>query len=159
MKYLNNGIESNHSPTKNLIETTGGFNMREQAWSTIQDFVGIRVLNKSQIDRWLRVMSRNYKNRRDPPSLTNSSIFLVFMLDMRSSNRHLKNILIFAKSLAVFSDPVVSTLMVGLYPVTKNITPNTKIKPSNYLQSEDKVFSRSYFYIIKISINIIQNFC
>ncbi|WP_435247576.1 DDE-type integrase/transposase/recombinase [Vibrio sp. nBUS_14] len=59
MKYLNNGIESNHSPTKNLIETTGGFNMREQAWSTIQDFVGIRVLNKSQIDRWLRVMSRN----------------------------------------------------------------------------------------------------
>ncbi|KZX66064.1 transposase [Vibrio sp. HI00D65] len=53
MKYLNNGIESNHSSTKNLIEATGGFKMQKQAWSAIQDFVGIRMLNKGQFDCWL----------------------------------------------------------------------------------------------------------
>ncbi|WP_080566579.1 DDE-type integrase/transposase/recombinase [Vibrio chagasii] len=59
MKYLNNGIESNHSPTKNLIEVTGGFNMQKRAWSTIQDFVGIRLLNRACLIVGYVVMNRN----------------------------------------------------------------------------------------------------
>ncbi|WP_039983770.1 DDE-type integrase/transposase/recombinase, partial [Vibrio sagamiensis] len=60
VKYLNNGIESDHDPIKNLIEATGGFKVRKQAWSTIQGFEGIRMLNEGQFDFWLR---------RDEPKL------------------------------------------------------------------------------------------
>ncbi|CAH7455651.1 transposase [Vibrio chagasii] len=60
VKYLNNGIESDHAPIKKLIEATGGFKVRKRAWSTIQGFEGIRMLNKGQFDFWLR---------RDEPKL------------------------------------------------------------------------------------------
>ncbi|WP_039990911.1 DDE-type integrase/transposase/recombinase, partial [Vibrio azureus] len=33
VKYLNNGIESDHAPIKKLIEATGGFKVRKRAWS------------------------------------------------------------------------------------------------------------------------------
>ena len=50
MKYLNNGIESVHARIKKLIEATGGFKVRKRAWSTIQGFEGIRMLNEGQFD-------------------------------------------------------------------------------------------------------------
>ena len=35
VKYLNNGIESDHAPIKKLVVATGGFKIRKRAWSTI----------------------------------------------------------------------------------------------------------------------------
>ncbi len=60
VRYLNDGIESDHAPIKKLIEGTGGFKVRKQARSTIQGFEGMRMLNKGQFDFWLR---------RDEPKL------------------------------------------------------------------------------------------
>ena len=54
VKYLNNGIESDHAPIKKLIVATGGFKIRKRAWSTIQGFESLRMLNKGQFDFWLR---------------------------------------------------------------------------------------------------------
>ena len=54
VKYLNNGIESDHVPIKKLIVATGGFKIRKRAWSTIQGFESLRMLNKGQFDFWLR---------------------------------------------------------------------------------------------------------
>ena len=54
VKYFNNGIESDHAPIKKLIVATGGFKIRKRAWSTIQGFESLRMLNKGQFDFWLR---------------------------------------------------------------------------------------------------------
>ncbi len=54
MKFLNNGIESDHAPIKKLIVATGGFKIQKRAWSTIQGFESLRMLNKGQFDFWLR---------------------------------------------------------------------------------------------------------
>ena len=54
MKYLNNGIESDHAPIKKLVVATGGLKIRKRAWSTIQGFESLRMLNKGQFDFWLR---------------------------------------------------------------------------------------------------------
>lgn len=52
VKYLNNGIESDHAPIKKLIEAGNGF--RRRAWATIQGYESLRMLNKGQFDLWLR---------------------------------------------------------------------------------------------------------
>ena len=54
VKFLNNGIESDHAPIKKLIVATGGFKIRKRAWSSIQGFESLRMLNKGQFDFWLR---------------------------------------------------------------------------------------------------------
>ncbi|MCG9659574.1 IS6 family transposase [Vibrio mediterranei] len=54
VKSLNNGIESDHAPIKKLIVSTGGFKIRKRAWSTLQGFESLRMLNKGQFDFWLR---------------------------------------------------------------------------------------------------------
>ncbi|SON51456.1 transposase (plasmid) [Vibrio tapetis subsp. tapetis] len=54
VKYLNNGIESDHAPIKKLVVSTGGFKIRKRAWSTIEGFESLRILNKGQFDFWLR---------------------------------------------------------------------------------------------------------
>ena len=54
VKYLNNGIESDHAQ---LIEATGGFKVRKRAWSTIQGFEEIRMLNKASLIFGYVVMS------------------------------------------------------------------------------------------------------
>lgn len=54
VKFLNNGIESDHAPIKKLIVATGGFKRQKRAWSTIQGFESLRMLNKGQFDFWLR---------------------------------------------------------------------------------------------------------
>nr|OED53093.1 transposase [Aliivibrio fischeri] len=54
VKCLNNGIESDHAPIKKLVVATGGFKLRKRAWSTIQGFESLRMLNKGQFDFWLR---------------------------------------------------------------------------------------------------------
>lgn len=54
VKYLNNGIESDHGLIKKLIVATGRFKIRKRAWSTIQGFESLRMLNKGQFDFWLR---------------------------------------------------------------------------------------------------------
>jgi transposase-like protein len=54
MKYLNNGIESDHALIKKLVVGTGGFKIRKRAWSTIQGLKSLRTLNKGQLDFWLR---------------------------------------------------------------------------------------------------------
>ncbi len=54
MKYLNNGIESDHAPIKKLVVGTGGFKIRKRAWSTIQGFESLRMLDKDKFDFWLR---------------------------------------------------------------------------------------------------------
>ncbi|MGF1907757.1 IS6 family transposase [Aliivibrio salmonicida] len=54
VKTLNNGIESDHAPIKKLIVATGGFKLRKRAWSIIQGFESLRMLNKGQFDFWLR---------------------------------------------------------------------------------------------------------
>ncbi|WP_318479883.1 IS6 family transposase, partial [Photobacterium leiognathi] len=54
VKYLNNGIESDHSPIKKLIMATSGFKVQKRAWATIQGFESVRMLNKGQFDFWLR---------------------------------------------------------------------------------------------------------
>ncbi len=46
VKALNNDIESDHAPIKTLIVATGGFKLRNRAWSTIQGFESLRMLNK-----------------------------------------------------------------------------------------------------------------
>ena len=46
VKYLNNGIESDHSPIKKLITATSGFKIQKRAWPTIQGFESVRMLNK-----------------------------------------------------------------------------------------------------------------
>ncbi len=48
VKCLNNGIESDHAPIKKLIVVAGGFKLRKRAWSTIQGFESLRILNKGQ---------------------------------------------------------------------------------------------------------------
>ena len=60
VKYLNTGIEPDHAPIKKLIEATVAFKVRKRAWSTIQGFEGVKMLNKGQFDFWLR---------RDEPKL------------------------------------------------------------------------------------------
>ncbi|OCH15143.1 transposase [Aliivibrio logei] len=37
-----------------MIVATGGFKLRKRAWSTIQGFEYLRMLNKGQFDFWLR---------------------------------------------------------------------------------------------------------
>lgn len=54
VKYKNNGIESDHAPLKKMIVATGGFKIQKRAWSTIQGFESLRMLNKGQLDFWLR---------------------------------------------------------------------------------------------------------
>ncbi|GAL15959.1 mobile element protein [Vibrio astriarenae] len=54
IKYLNNGIESDHAPIKKLVQSAGGFKLRKRAWSTLQGFESLRMLNKDQFDFWLR---------------------------------------------------------------------------------------------------------
>lgn len=54
IKSLNNGIESDHAQIKKLIVATSGFKVRKRAWSTIQGFESLRMLNKGQFDFWLR---------------------------------------------------------------------------------------------------------
>ena len=54
MKYLNNESESDLAPIKKLVVATGGFKIRKRAWSTIQGFESLRMLNKGQFDFWLR---------------------------------------------------------------------------------------------------------
>ncbi len=54
VKYLNNGIESDHSPIKKLIMATSGFKVQKRVWATIQGFESVRMLNKGQFDFWLR---------------------------------------------------------------------------------------------------------
>ncbi|GAW47224.1 hypothetical protein PDPJ_3_00045 [Photobacterium damselae subsp. piscicida] len=54
VKYLNNGIESDHSPIKKLIMATSGFKVQKRAWATLQGFESVRMLNKGQFDFWLR---------------------------------------------------------------------------------------------------------
>ncbi len=54
MKHLNNGIESDHAPMKKLIAATGGFKRRNHVWSMIHGFESLRMLNKGQLDFWLR---------------------------------------------------------------------------------------------------------
>ncbi|PQJ83601.1 DDE-type integrase/transposase/recombinase [Aliivibrio sifiae] len=39
---------------KKLVVATGGFKIRKRAWSTIQGFESLRMLNKGQFDCWLR---------------------------------------------------------------------------------------------------------
>ncbi len=39
---------------KKLIVATGRFKIRKRAWSTIQGFESLRMLNKGQFDFWLR---------------------------------------------------------------------------------------------------------
>ena len=58
VKYLNNGIESDHAPIKKFIMATGGFKIRQRAWSTIEGFESLRMLNKGQFDFWLRTDER-----------------------------------------------------------------------------------------------------
>ncbi len=53
MKYLNNGIDSDHASIKKLVVGTGSFKIRKRAWSTIQGFESLRMLNKGQFDFWL----------------------------------------------------------------------------------------------------------
>ena len=54
VKSLNDGIESDHALIKKLIVAAGGFKIRKRAWSTIQGFESLRMLNKGQFDFWLR---------------------------------------------------------------------------------------------------------
>ncbi len=54
IKYLNNGIESNHAPIKKMIVVTGGFKNQKRAWSTLQGFESLRMLNKGQLDFGLK---------------------------------------------------------------------------------------------------------
>ncbi len=54
VKFLNNGIESDHSSIKKLITATGGFKINKRTWATIQGFESLRMLNKGQFDVWLR---------------------------------------------------------------------------------------------------------
>ena len=54
VKYLNNGIEPDHSPIKKLITATSGFKIQKRAWARIQRFESVLMLNKGQFDFWLR---------------------------------------------------------------------------------------------------------
>ncbi len=54
MKFLNNGIESDHVPIKKRIVATGEFKIQKREWSTIQGFESLRMLNKGQFDFWFR---------------------------------------------------------------------------------------------------------
>ncbi|WP_146866794.1 DDE-type integrase/transposase/recombinase, partial [Aliivibrio fischeri] len=54
VKCFNNGIESDHAPIKKkLVVPTGGFKLRKWAWSIIQGFESLRMLNKGRFDFWL----------------------------------------------------------------------------------------------------------
>lgn len=48
------GTKPHHAPIKKLIVAAGGFKLRKRAWSTIQGFESLRMLNKGQFDFWLR---------------------------------------------------------------------------------------------------------
>ncbi len=37
-----------------MIVATGGFKSQKRAWSTVQGFESLRMLNKGQLDFWLR---------------------------------------------------------------------------------------------------------
>ncbi|NQY51913.1 MAG: DDE-type integrase/transposase/recombinase, partial [Piscirickettsiaceae bacterium] len=54
IKYLNNGIESDHAPIKKLISTGRGVRVLKITWSTIQGCESLKMLNKRQFDFWLR---------------------------------------------------------------------------------------------------------
>ncbi len=41
-------------PIKKLVVVTDSFKLRKRAWSTIQGFESLRMLNKGQFDFWLR---------------------------------------------------------------------------------------------------------
>ena len=51
---------------------------RKRAWSTIQGFESLRMLNKGQFDFWLRNDERQTLRGRDPLSLIVSSILTLF---------------------------------------------------------------------------------
>ncbi len=67
VKHLNNAIESDHASIKKLIVATGGFKCRKRARSTIQSFESLRMLNKGQLDFWLRRDEPKLKHGRDLP--------------------------------------------------------------------------------------------
>jgi len=70
VKSLNNGIESDHAPIKKLIVATGGFKVHYRAWSSIQGFESLRMLNKGQFDFWLRG-DKNYSVVRERSDFMN----------------------------------------------------------------------------------------
>ncbi len=70
VKSLNNGIESDHAPIKKLIVATGGFKVHNRAWSSIQGFESLRMLNKGQFDFWLRG-DKNYSVVRERSDFMN----------------------------------------------------------------------------------------
>ncbi len=54
VKYLNNGIESEHPSIKKLMMATSGFEVQKRACATIQGVESVQMLNKGQFDFWLR---------------------------------------------------------------------------------------------------------
>ncbi len=70
VKFLNNGIESDHAPIKKkLIVATGGFKIQKRAWSAIQGFESLRMLNKGQLLIFgYAMMNVKLLCGRDPPS-------------------------------------------------------------------------------------------
>ncbi|GAL14386.1 mobile element protein [Vibrio astriarenae] len=62
VKYLNNDIESDYVPIKKLFEAGNG--PQRRAWSTIQDYESLRMLNKGQFDFWLRREDPNTRLRK-----------------------------------------------------------------------------------------------
>ena len=70
VKSLNNGIESDHAPIKKLIVATGGFKVYNRAWSSIQGFESLRMLNKGQFDFWLQG-DKNYSVVRERSDFMN----------------------------------------------------------------------------------------
>lgn len=54
VKYLNNGIESDHAPIKKWIKSTGGFKLDKRANATLFGVETMRMLQKGQFDLWLR---------------------------------------------------------------------------------------------------------
>ncbi|GAD91202.1 hypothetical protein VHA01S_073_00140 [Vibrio halioticoli NBRC 102217] len=80
VKYLNNGIESDHTPIKKLIVATGGIKVRKRAWSTLEGFESLRMLNKGQFDSWLR--TDNPKTRIWERSAFMNRLFNVEYVDL-----------------------------------------------------------------------------
>ncbi|OCH38071.1 transposase [Aliivibrio fischeri] len=52
-----------------MIVAAGGFKLKKRAWSTIQGFESLRMLNKGQFDFWLR-------NDKREPVVRERSAFL-----------------------------------------------------------------------------------
>jgi transposase, IS6 family len=49
VKYLNNGIESDHAPIKKLTVATGGFNIRKASGQRFRGW----MINKGPFELWL----------------------------------------------------------------------------------------------------------